>query len=227
MCERERSAAALTEAKLREGERTVEERQRIARDLHDSVSQALFSTLLHTRIAQRRCATRARRLRTAGAGAEHDRRPDARGAERDARVDLRARPGSAAGGLVPALARHVAKVAEQDGIDVRLEAPDGRLALAPRTEAHLFGIAREALANSVKHSGRATAWVRLAGAAGARAARGRRRRPRLRSGGEAPRALRPRVDAHPGGRDRRATDDLERRGRGHGRARGAGGGADG
>ncbi len=58
-----------------------------------------------------------------------------------------------AGGLVPALARHVAKVAEQDGVDVRLEAPDDRLALPPRTEAHLFGIGREALANSVKHSG--------------------------------------------------------------------------
>ena len=42
--ERERSAAELAEAKRREGERAVEERHRIARDLHDSVSQALFST---------------------------------------------------------------------------------------------------------------------------------------------------------------------------------------
>ena len=46
----------LAEAKRREGEQAVEERHRIARDLHDSVSQALFSTLLHTRTAQKALA---------------------------------------------------------------------------------------------------------------------------------------------------------------------------
>ena len=39
--ERERSSAELAEAKRHEGEQAVEERHRIARDLHDSVSQAL------------------------------------------------------------------------------------------------------------------------------------------------------------------------------------------
>ena len=34
----------------------MEERHRIARDLHDSVSQALFSTVLHTRTAQKALA---------------------------------------------------------------------------------------------------------------------------------------------------------------------------
>ena len=53
MSERERSSAELAEAKRHEGERAVEERHRIARDLHDSVSQALFSTVLHTRTAQK------------------------------------------------------------------------------------------------------------------------------------------------------------------------------
>jgi signal transduction histidine kinase len=66
-----------------------------------------------------------------------------------------------AGGFVPALARHVAKVAEQDGVDVRLVAPEDAIAIPPRTEAHLFGIGREALANSVKHSGASTTWVRV------------------------------------------------------------------
>ena len=51
--ERQRSVTALAEAKQREGDRAVEERHRIARDLHDSVSQALFSTVLHARTAER------------------------------------------------------------------------------------------------------------------------------------------------------------------------------
>jgi signal transduction histidine kinase len=66
-----------------------------------------------------------------------------------------------AGGLVPALSRHVAKVAEQHGVDVRFVAPESLIALSPLAEAHLFGIGREALANSLKHSGTTTAWVRV------------------------------------------------------------------
>ena len=51
--ERQRSVTELAESKQREGERALAERHRIARDLHDSVSQALFSTVLHTRTAER------------------------------------------------------------------------------------------------------------------------------------------------------------------------------
>src|SRR3954452_13024013 len=51
--ERERSFRELAEARKREGARAAEERRRIARDLHDSLSQTLFSTVLHTRTAQK------------------------------------------------------------------------------------------------------------------------------------------------------------------------------
>src|SRR5215204_7316756 len=51
--ERQRTAAELVTARRREGDRALEDRRRIARDLHDSVSQSLFSSLLHTRIAER------------------------------------------------------------------------------------------------------------------------------------------------------------------------------
>jgi signal transduction histidine kinase len=162
VCERERSAIALTEANLREGERTVEERQRIARDLHDSVSQTLFSTLLHTRAAQRAlgasgiapASTPSRALTTIAE------------LTRDAQSEMRALISELgqdplAGGLVAALAQHASKVSEQDGVDVRFDGPDESLRIAPSTEAHLFGIAREALANSVKHSQSPTVWVRL------------------------------------------------------------------
>src|SRR5262249_45929383 len=51
--ERERSAAELVESRRRENERARQERLRIARDLHDTVSQSLFSSVLHTRAAQK------------------------------------------------------------------------------------------------------------------------------------------------------------------------------
>ena len=50
--ERRRAWLELAESQRREGERAALERQRIARDLHDSVSQSLFSTTLHVRTAQ-------------------------------------------------------------------------------------------------------------------------------------------------------------------------------
>jgi signal transduction histidine kinase len=162
VCERERSAAALAEARRREGERAVEERQRIARDLHDSVSQALFSTLLHTRLAQRA-------LRASGMATSE---PPARALStiadltRGAQTEMRSLISELgqdplAGGLVPALAQHVATLSEREDVDVVLVTPESRPALSPRAEAHLFGIAREALANSVKHARATTSWVQV------------------------------------------------------------------
>lgn len=160
--ERERSACQLAEARLREGERAVEERQRIARDLHDSVSQALFSTVLHTRLAQRT-------LREASvsppAPVEHALSTIAeltRGAQSEMRTlisELAADP--LTGGLVPALARHAETVAAQNGVRVAFDAPDPALGLTPATEAHLFRIGREALANCTKHAGATRIWVRV------------------------------------------------------------------
>jgi signal transduction histidine kinase len=162
VCERERSATALADAKLHEGERAVQERQRIARDLHDSVSQALFSTLLHTRLAQRA-------LRDTGTAASA---PPARALStiadltRAAQSEMRALISELgreplADGLVRALAGHVAKISAQDDVTIRFAAPDDHVALPPRTEAHLFAIAREALANSLRHAKAESAWVRV------------------------------------------------------------------
>ena len=50
--ERRRAALELAQSQRREGERAALERQRLARDLHDSVSQSLFSATLHVRSAQ-------------------------------------------------------------------------------------------------------------------------------------------------------------------------------
>jgi signal transduction histidine kinase len=166
--ERQRSINELAEAKQREGERATEERHRIARDLHDSVSQALFSTVLHTRTAERD-------LETEGIDAHG---PVARslsaiaeltaGAQREMRVLLSELNGTGgAEGLVVGLARHAATLGNPEGLTVAVRGPEQRLPLSPAVEAQLFAIGREALANVVKHSAAKRAWVNIESSAGA------------------------------------------------------------
>jgi signal transduction histidine kinase len=158
--ERERSAAELAEAKRHEGERADQERHRIARDLHDSVSQALFSTTLHTRTAQKAAEQEGASLsgplgRALSAIAELT-----KSAQSEVRTLIfELGRGSPEDGLVPALTRHASKLSDQDGLSIEVQGPDGRLALSPGAEQQLFGVVREALANVVKHAGARKAWV--------------------------------------------------------------------
>jgi signal transduction histidine kinase len=160
VAERTRSAAALTAAKLREGERAVEERRRIARDLHDSVSQALFSTVLHTRRAQRALAE------DGESGVIAHSLDAIAGLTRDAQREMRVLIAQLDrdpldGGLVPALARLTAETSERDGIAVTLVPPAEVPALSRSAETHLFAIAREAVSNAVKHARANAVGVRL------------------------------------------------------------------
>ena len=160
--ERERSAVELAEAKRREGLRAAEERHRIARDLHDSVSQTLFSTTLHTRAAQRAVdhgdTTRSGPLaRALTAIAE---------LTRSAQTEMRALISelgrdSVEDGLVPALSKHASTLAARDGLAIDVRGPEGRLPLSAHAETQVFGIAREALANVVKHAGAHTVRVQV------------------------------------------------------------------
>jgi signal transduction histidine kinase len=160
--ERERSAAALAKAKRREGEQAVQERRRIARDLHDSVSQALFSTLLHTRAAEKALAQG-----NTGADGRIARDLSAIGELtlatqteiRDLISELGRDP--LEDGLVPALVAQAARLGRDDGLRLEVQAPEGRVPLGPRAEAQVFGIGREALANVVRHAGASTAWIRV------------------------------------------------------------------
>ena len=165
--ERERSVAELAESKQREGTRALAERQRIARDLHDSVSQALFSTILHTKTAERD-------LEREGI---HSGGPVARslkaiaeltgGAQREMRVLLSELYGSSGDeGLVAGLARHAATLGNPGGLTVAVKGPEPRLPLSPAVEAQLFAIGREALSNVVKHSAAQRAWVSIESSAG-------------------------------------------------------------
>ena len=157
--ERSRSATQLAEAKLHEGEQALEERHRIARDLHDSVSQALFSTVLHTRTAQN-----ALKREGSGASAALGRSLDTIGElTRGAQKEMRALIYELASdvvklGLGAALSAHASTLATQSGITIHVEAPQDGLGLSARAETQLFGIGREALANVVKHAEASNAW---------------------------------------------------------------------
>jgi signal transduction histidine kinase len=162
VAERRRSVEQLAESKRRESERGMEERRRIARELHDSVSQALFSTVLHARVAHN--------ILDEEAGEEDSGRlGQALGTieslAKRAQSEMRRfifewGPEGIGDGLVPAFSRHVASLAE-DAIDIRVEGPSEPLPLTRTAETQLYGIGREALANVVKHARAQTACVRV------------------------------------------------------------------
>jgi signal transduction histidine kinase len=161
--ERERSARQLAQAKRREGEQAVQERHRIARDLHDSVSQALFSTLLHTRTAEKALAQESthhdgRLERHLGAIGELT--LAAQTEVRNLIAELGRDP--LEDGLVAALVGQATTLVRVDGPTIEVHAPEGRLPLGRRAEAQIFGIGREALANVLKHAEASTAWISVA-----------------------------------------------------------------
>jgi signal transduction histidine kinase len=160
--ERERSSRALAEARRAEGERAVEERRRIARDLHDSVSQALFSTALHTRTAQKALVqegsdSSGRVGRSLGAIADLT-----RSVQKEIRELIRTlHRDPVDGGLVAALTKYASDHCDATEVAIDVRGPAPRLPLSERVEAQLFAIGREALANSQKHARASAVHVRV------------------------------------------------------------------
>jgi signal transduction histidine kinase len=159
--EREGSAVELAEGKRREDDRAMKERHRIARDLHDSVSQALFSTVLYTRAAQK-----ALKREAVAPSGPLEQSLDAIGElTRGAQSEMHALifelgHDAVEGGLVAALTRHASMLRTRHGLDIKVQGPE-RLALSPRAQTELFAIGREALANVVKHADARKAWVHV------------------------------------------------------------------
>jgi PAS domain S-box-containing protein len=141
----------------------VEERQRLARELHDSVTQSLFSITLFARAAEIGLTQAGidpagpvgrsigqLRVLTQGALAEmraliFELRPDALAEE----------------GVLAALQRQAAALTVREGLPIAVEGPDTRLPLAPDVEEHLYRLALEALHNTRRHASATRAWVTI------------------------------------------------------------------
>jgi PAS domain S-box-containing protein len=141
---------------------TLEERTRLARELHDSVSQALFAMTLETGAAQlaikepdadlAALSSRLERLRelTEGALAEmraliFELRPDAIQEE----------------GLVAAIRKHAEGIAAREDLDTTVSAPEDRVSLPPDVEEQLYRLAQEALANVTRHARASRLHIRI------------------------------------------------------------------
>jgi signal transduction histidine kinase len=162
--ERRRAALELAESQRREGERAALERQRIARDLHDSVSQSLFSTTLHVRTAQH--ALELQELDSTGPVGEE--LSEIGQLTRGALAEMRAlifelQPGALAEeGLVAALTKQASALSAREGLVIEVDGPGERLPLEPEVEEQLYRVGQEALANVVKHARASSATVRIA-----------------------------------------------------------------
>ena len=127
----------------------LEERDRLAREMHDSLGQVLGFVNLKTKVAEDLIG----RGRPAEAGTEL---AQMRGAVQEAYEDVRQailslRTTPQAKGLLPSLREYVERMREQTGLDIRLESADG-LRLAPAVEAQVIRIVQEALTNVRKHA---------------------------------------------------------------------------
>ena len=159
------AAIALTNARLYERSReltVMQERSRLARELHDAVTQKLFSIRAHARaagvLAGREPFDPDRvqaEINVVGAlGAEAH-------AELRAVIDGLAPPDLQDGGLASSLHRYAVMAGRAHGIPVTFSAAE-MPALGVRQEAALYRVAQEALHNALRHSGAGTVGVRLA-----------------------------------------------------------------
>jgi signal transduction histidine kinase len=159
------AAIALTNARLYERSRelsVVQERSRLARDLHDAVTQKLFSIRAHARaaavLAAREPVDTARvraEIEVVGElGAEAQ-------AELRAVIDGLAPPDLEAAGLAESLRRYAVLAGRAHGVPVTFTAA----CLPPlndRAEAALYRVAQEALHNALRHAGASAVTVTLA-----------------------------------------------------------------
>ena len=150
------AAIALTNARLYERSRelsVVQERSRLARDLHDAVTQKLFSIRAHARAAAVLAAREppeASRVRAeievvGELGAEAH-------AELRAVIDGLAPPDLDAAGLAESLRRYAVLAGRAHGVPVTFTAA----CLPPlcrNAEAALYRVAQEALHNALRHAG--------------------------------------------------------------------------
>lgn len=137
-----------------------EERNRIARDIHDTVSQCLFGTVYTLesclRLIPEEQRTVRERLETVLRASAKTLR-DIRGLIFDMWVG-----GLTTGEFVAELKSYVQDLGPPEGLAVDISVEGDLTELTPFTRKHLFRIAQEALANVIRHAQARRATVRLA-----------------------------------------------------------------
>ena len=149
----DQAALAIENARLRgqaEQAAAFAERSRLARELHDSVTQSLYSITLYSEAVAR--------MLTAGAGTEavehlRELRATAQEALREMRLLIfqLSPPALDKGGLVGALQMRLDAVEARGGVKVDLRV-QGTEHLTPLVRQELYQIAQEALNNALKHA---------------------------------------------------------------------------
>ena len=148
--------------KALEAKAALEERHLLARELHDSVNQALFSLTLQTRALEIGMASE--RLTTAAIlGGLADVRELTEGALAEMRALIfQLRPAALhEEGLVSAVRKHASAIEAREGLTLAVEGLDAEVMLAPAVEEQLFRVVQEALHNIVKHAGARSAHISL------------------------------------------------------------------
>jgi signal transduction histidine kinase len=155
------AAIAITNARLYEHSRELSilsERNRLALELHDAVSQKLFGLVLTaeaaTTLLDRDPAAARTQLARLGTLAQ-----EALDELRGLILELRP-PDLARDGLCGALRKHVEVLRRLHGVPIELDADDGVTA-GPRRDPEVLRIAQEALHNALRHAGAAQVGVRL------------------------------------------------------------------
>ncbi len=140
------AATAIENAQLYERSRelsVVEERNRLARDLHDSVAQVMFSLSLTAEAAARTTQTEeTRKIADLAKQALDEMRS----------IVFELRPADlAADGLVPTITKHATVLGRVFGQEIVVDVRSERT-LDPDVELQLFRITQEALSNALKHA---------------------------------------------------------------------------
>jgi signal transduction histidine kinase len=158
----QRAGQAIQNARLYEQAKqaaALEERQRLARELHDSVTQALYSLTLLAEAGKRQAHTGnlervQEHLGQLGVIAQQ--------ALKEMRLLVyQLRPlALEQEGLVTALQQRLDAVEKRAGVRAAIEV-DGELYIPPAVEGELYRIAMEALNNSLKHAAASAVTVRI------------------------------------------------------------------
>ncbi len=138
----------------------LEERNRLARDLHDSVTQTIFSITLTAESARAmmikkpdRVPAQLERLQTLSRGALSEMRA----------LIFQLRPAALEEqGLIAALEKHIAAVRDKENIQIDFEVQNSNdRRLSNEHEQALYRIAQESMNNIVKHAQATHVWVKL------------------------------------------------------------------